>query len=231
MTTKYVFQSQLASDLMRYISLKQALGRSFKSTSYVLFKLDRFLCRLGTLSPDLTAATFEQWCQTMDSICANTRSDYMRVVRNFCLYRRRTSPTCFVPDLAQFPQGCPRIQPYIFSAREVGHLLSLSAAIPNSPRSPLRGSATRLAIVLLYTTGLRHGELLRLSARDYDPKAQTLLIRDSKLHKSRLLPLPNDVNAEVARFFEVWRTIRPSLANDAPLFWSHYCGGQAYCSN
>jgi integrase len=42
---------------------------------------------------------------------------------------------------------------------------------------------------LLYTAGLRRGELTRLTVRDYDPVEHTLLIRESKFHKSRLLPL------------------------------------------
>jgi hypothetical protein len=53
----------------------------------------------------------------------------------------------------------------------------------------LRRETFRLAIVLLYTSGLRRGELVRLTVGDYDPHEQTLLIRASKFHKSRRLPL------------------------------------------
>ena len=47
----------------------------------------------------------------------------------------------------------------------------------------------RLAIVLLFTTGIRRGELLRLQLGDYDRQNSTLLIRESKFYKSRLLPI------------------------------------------
>ena len=60
---------------------------------------------------------------------------------------------------------------------------------------PLRAQAIRVGVVLLYTAGLRRGELLRLTLRDYDPQAHTLLIRASKFHKSRLLPLSPDAVA------------------------------------
>ena len=42
---------------------------------------------------------------------------------------------------------------------------------------------SRLAIVLLYTTGLRLGELVRLTFTlgDYDAREHTQLIRDSKI--------------------------------------------------
>ena len=230
MKSKDTFRSCLAPEIVRYISLKQALGRRFDTASWILLRLDRFLCSLGEPAPDLTAETFNQWCQTMGSLSANSKLARIRVVRHFCLYRRRTAPACFVPDPTQYPQARPWVTPYIFSDSEVARLLSHSAAIPDSVRSPLRGASTRLAIILLYSTGLRHGELLGLSAQDYDAAAQTLLIRASKFHKSRLLPLVGDVAAEVAQFLALRGTVHPPLPAAVPLIWNPYCGGRAYSS-
>src|SRR5215468_3841709 len=220
MKAKNSFHSSLAADLNRYISLKQALGRNFKNASSILLKLDQFLCSLGEPSADLTAETFKQWAQTLESLCSNTRLAWMRLVRNFCLYRQRTAPGCFVPDPTQFPQPGPTAQPYIFSEQDVERLLSHIHVLPNSARSPLRGSSMRLAIILLYTTGIRRGELLRLTPRDYDSSAQTLLIRASKFHKSRLLPLPGDVAAEVTQFLQLHQSL--GLGAEIPLLCGPY---------
>jgi integrase len=230
MKTTQSFQSSVASEIVRYISLKKALKRQFESAARILLNLDRFLCQMGNPSRDLTSETFKHWCKSMESLSTNTRHGRMRVVRNFCLYRRRTAPACFVPDRAQFPLTHPTIQPHLFSDTQVASLLDYCAIIPNSVRSPLRGAATRLAIVLLFTTGLRRGELLRLTAQDYDPSHQTILIRTSKFYKSRLLPLPNDVAAEIEQFLKAHKAIRPPLATDAPILWNPYCGGRAYSS-
>src|SRR5262245_61163038 len=137
MRTQQSFRSSLAADMVRYISLKQALGRRFETASYDLLKLDRFLRTLGNPSPDLTVATFNQWCLTMESVSPNTRLARIRIVRNFCLYRRRWAPNCFVPDPTQFPQASPRVQPYIFSDSEIARLLSYCGHLPDSARSPL----------------------------------------------------------------------------------------------
>ena len=228
MITRDSFQSSIATELVKYITLKQALGRSFESASITLLNLDRFLCKLGKPSPDLTAETFRQWRQTMESICSNGKLARMRAVRNFCLYRRRTAPTCFVPDPTQFPPICPTVQPYIFSDMEVATLLSHCDSLPVSPKSPLRAVATRLAIVLLYTTGLRRGELLRLTTADYDHGERTLLIRESKFHKTRILPLPNDVAMEVVKFLQTYKAVGPRLQANSFLLWHPACGGRAY---
>ncbi|HEY6272069.1 MAG TPA: tyrosine-type recombinase/integrase [Terriglobales bacterium] len=228
MSIAYSFQSVVAPDLQRYIALKRVLGRSFDNSAKIFFDLDCFLSGLGKATADLTPETFQKWSQTLEPLHPNTRLARMRAVRNFCLYRRRTIPACFVPDPTQFPRAGPVVRPYIFSGEEVAKLLLHCKDLRGSP---LRRATTRLAIVLLYTTGLRRGELLRLTLQDYDPQAQTLLIRASKFHKSRLLPLPGDVVEEVKRFLQVRRAARPSLSPTASLLWSPCGQGLAYSAN
>jgi integrase len=57
----------------------------------------------------------------------------------------------------------------------------------------------RLAVILLYTTGLRRGELLRLTLADYARDEHVLLIRETKFHKSRVVPLSPATARELLR--------------------------------
>jgi integrase len=228
MTTKESFRSSVATEFRNYISHKQALGYYFEAQSMILLYLDRILCKSGKPSSDITAETFRQWCQSMESSCPTTKLKRMRIVWNFCLYRRRRNPNCFVPDPTQFPKLNQAVQPYIFSDIEISKLLAYSNSIPVSTRSPLRASATRLAVVLLYTTGLRRGELLRLTRADYRPLEQTLTVQPSKFHKMRILPLPDDVASEVETFLEKSKSVYPSLCENSPLIFSPCCGGWVY---
>lgn len=231
MKTSKTFQSAVAAEFINYISLKRALGRHFKSEKIILINLDRFLCSQTKSCHDLNSDTFKQWCWTMESLSSRTRLGRMRTVRNFCLYRKRTNPDCFVPDPSQFPQAGPGVEPYLFSDTDVANLLIHTGSISDSLRSPFRQTATRMAIILLYTTGLRRGELLRLTRADYNPLEQTLIIRTSKFHKSRILPLADDVDMEVKNYLKIQRSILTRLSADTPLIYSAYCGGRAYSSN
>jgi integrase len=152
----------------------------------------------------------------------------MLEVRSFCLYRRRTEPQCFVPDICSFPPYHQRLKPYIFSEDEVAKLLSAASSLKRNPSSPLRPEVTRLAIVLLFTTGIRRGELLNLKIADYNPRESTLHIRETKFYKSRLLPINGDIADEIRRYLHV-RTQRqfPAFA-DTPLIWNAARGGRAY---
>ena len=86
----------------------------------------------------------------------------------------------------------------------------------------------RLAIVLLFTTGIRRGELLRLTMGDYDSRDKTLLIRESKFHKSRLLPLHREIAAEIDRYLRARTLRRLPLSADTALIGNAAKGGRAY---
>jgi integrase/recombinase XerD len=104
------FSSLLAPILARYVDLKHTLGRSFDHPTRTLASLDRFLHKHAKQYPDLSAAAFQAWCQTREHMASGVRRSRMQEVYNFCLYRRRTEPHCFVPDRALFPQPHQRLQ-------------------------------------------------------------------------------------------------------------------------
>ena len=184
----------------RYLDLKQALGRHYQTERHVLEKLDGFLARPRAM--DLTAETFTAWCQTQGHLTPGVRRKRLRIVRNFCLYRQRTEPDCFVPDEHCFPSPHQPVQPYLFTTADIARLLQATTSLKAIPRATLRAEVFRLAIILLYTTGLRRGELLRLVVGDYDPQAHTVLIRESKFHKSRYLPLAPDGAREIEQYLQ-----------------------------
>ena len=169
------FSSRLAPAFAQYVDLKRALGLRFDNPMRTLESLDRFLHHQATHYPDLNAPAFQAWCQTQKHLASGERRERMLQVYNFCLYRRRTEPGCFVPDPAVFPRPHPRLQPYIFSQQEVARLLGAASGLKRVSWSPLRPEVIRLAIVLLFTTGIRRGELLCLTLGDYDRQNATLL--------------------------------------------------------
>jgi hypothetical protein len=183
--------SLLSSFISRYLVLKLALGRRYAGESRILEILEQFLAHTNV--KDLTRETFSEWCKTQ-KVTSTVLRRRMNLVHNLCLYRRRTEPDCFVPDAKLFPLARPPIPPYIFTETEIAKLIQAAGALKPVPRSPLRPQVSRLALVLLYTTGLRRGELLKLTIGDYDSQSRTLLVRESKFHKSRYLPLSSDAN-------------------------------------
>jgi integrase/recombinase XerD len=222
------FSSRLAPAFAQYVDLKRALGRRFDNPTRTLESLDRFLHDQASKHPDLNAPAFQAWCQTQEHVASGERRDRMLQVYNFCLYRRRTEPRCFVPDPALFPRPHQRLQPYIFSEQEAARLLGAASGLKRVPSSPLRPEVIRLAIVLLFTTGIRRGELLRLTLGDYNCRDLTLLIRESKFHKSRLLPLNGDIAEEIDRYLHARAQRKLPVSSETALIGNAPQGGRAY---
>jgi integrase len=117
-------------------------------------------------------------------------------------------------------------RPYIFSEAQIVRLLRVATSLPSHSTSLLRAAVCRIAIVLLYTVGLRRGELVRLVLSDYDATEQTLLVRKSKFHKSRLVALSDSAAREMDRYLRARRRFPHSA--DAPLLVSNHRGISAY---
>jgi integrase/recombinase XerD len=99
---------------------------------------------------------------------------------------------------------------------------------PPRANSPIRAQVARLAIVLLYTAGLRRGELLRLTLGDVDREHGTLRIRESKFHKSRTVPLSASARTELDAYLRQRHAPRLSDAPSAPLLCNTNGGQRAY---
>lgn len=215
MTRHPPFQSRLGPTMARYVALKRALGRRGDSVEYILGYLDRFL--VSRQADDVTRETVVAWADSMTHLSGTTRRNRLRAVYHFCLFRHRDDPRVYVPDPTQFPAAVPRPWPHIFSEADIVRLLATANALPAHAASPLHREVARIALVILYTTGLRRGELVRLTLRDYDPVAQVLHIRETKFYKSRLVPLSVDAAAEVDRYLLARQTHRAPSQAEAPL--------------
>jgi integrase/recombinase XerD len=226
--TPPAFSSRLAPALTRYVELKRALGRQFASATHSLLSLDRLLAKEPDAYPDLNAAAFRAWCKTEEHLASGVRRVRMLDVYNFCLYRRRTEPDCFLPDPLAFPAYHQRLRPYIFTESDVARLLNAAAGLKSNPSTPLRSELTRLAIVLLFTTGIRRGELLNLTESDYNRKEATLHIRATKFYKSRLLPIHAGIADEIEKYLAARSKLKLPSSENTPLIWNAIGGGRAY---
>lgn len=223
MSTSRSFSSALGPTITSYLTLKKALGRHFRVETDVLTHLDRFLVAQTCDGGDaLDPQSFAAWTLTLAHLLPTVRRDRMRIVRNLCLYRRRSDPACFVPDPSGFPAPHTPVGPHIFTEEQIVRLLRVVATLRPRSHSPLCAEVFRLAIVLLYTAGLRRGELVRLVLSDYDTTERTLLVRASKFHKSRVVALSDDAAREMDLYMRARRRL-PDAAS-TPLLVNR-CGG------
>ena len=183
-----------------WLAHQRALGRRYDLEERVLNSLRKFISQ--TPGQDLDRTSFDGWCATFPHLASNTMLCRQRVVRKFCLHRRRKERGCFVPDPLYFARHEPHRRPVIVEPEQIARMLRAVDDMAAVPRSPLRPAVYRMAVILLYTTGLRRGELLRLTLADCEPENGVLRVRESKFHKSRILPLSPDAHAELRSYLQ-----------------------------
>jgi integrase/recombinase XerD len=91
------------------------------------------------------------------------------------------------------------------------HLLSVQqveAVINATPIHTLQGVRDRAMLEVLYSSGIRRSELIRLKLLHVDTERGTLMVRSGKGRKDRLVPLGSRACAWVRRYV---REVRPEL--------------------
>lgn len=112
--------------------------------------------------------------------------------------------------------------PHIYSPDELRRLLD-ATAILESPISPLQALTYRTLLLLLYGTGLRVGEAIRLTLRDVNLPERVLTILETKFYKSRLVPIGPQLAAALTTYIER-RGALPTTLGDRSAFLSTRCG-------
>jgi integrase len=172
----------LSQDLARYTDQKRSLGFKFSSqlvvlTSFVTFAEDYGDCYIRN------ARVLEWAIQARSPEHRRTR---LLTVRRFALVLHAENARHQVPAADALGHAkIKRRSPYIYRPDEIVRLLRAAAAL--EPVGSIRPVMYATLFGLLAATGIRIAEALALQVDDVT--ADGIVIRESKFHKSRLLPL------------------------------------------
>jgi integrase len=188
------FSSPVAAALQRFLEFKRAAGCRYREEARALGGLDRFLGQHlppgdPVISLEVLRAYVARWNQESET----TRANRVSLIRQVCRFLALEQPRTAIPG-PRFLGICRRpFVPRVLTREEGRRFLQACATLPAGRCSPLRGTILGTALVLLYLTGLRAGEALRLTDADVDLDAAVLRVRDTKFGKSRLVPVALDV--------------------------------------
>jgi integrase len=99
-------------------------------------------------------------------------------------------------------------------------VLATTTGLKPSPDNPLRAQTVRIALILLFCSGLRRGELLRLRLAHFDSEQNLLRIEATKFNKSRLVPLSKSVARELHDYLDLRLQNRLAAGKESFLFWT-----------
>jgi integrase/recombinase XerD len=188
--------AMLAGDAVQFLAFKRAMGMGYRRAEFVLNAFVRFVREQYGERPASLEQVVTRWVTRIEGRKALTVSCEFGIVRQLCLFRRRSDPRAFVPERAIAPVKESVFLPYIFSRDEV--LALLDAATRHEGRG-MWGAMLRALILVLYCTGMRLGEATRLRMDDVDLRRAVLTVQPSK-GRSRILAIRDDLVAELWQY-------------------------------
>jgi integrase/recombinase XerD len=195
--TTIVTAAELRRDAKEFLRFKRAMGAHYRRAEFDLNGFVRFVAQhWGQHGEVALEDAINRWCVRLSGRKAVTLANEFGVIRQLCLYRRRRYSSSYVPEHALAPVKDSVFLPYIFSRKEVRRLLAAAAA--HQGRF-IWATMLRSLILVLYCTGLRLGEAVRLRMPDVDLDRGILMIRHSK-GRSRIVPVRADLVAELNRY-------------------------------
>lgn len=165
----------------RYINLHLAVGYRFRGESDLL----RDFARCATARADTLVRTETVLAWAAQGRSVGARRKRLCVVRRFGRRMRLDDPRHELPPPDTFGPRPPRRSPYIYAPESIRALVDAAAAL--GPPGSLRPKTYATLFGLLSCTGLRISEALALRPEDFS--IDGLVIRCTKFHKSRLVPL------------------------------------------
>lgn len=186
----------LARDAKEFLAFKRAMGVGYRRAEFVLNSFVRFVRDQYGERPASLERAVTGWTTRIEGRKAITVGNEFGVIRQLCLFRRRSDPHCFVPDHALAPVKESVFVPYIFSREEV--LALVNAATRHEGRN-MWGAMLRALTLVLYCTGMRLGEATRLCMIDVDLRRTVLTVQRSK-GRSRILGIRDDLAAELRQY-------------------------------
>ena len=219
MIARGVVRSALSDQLARFLDFKRAAGYRYREEARVLNELDRFLAvHLSPDDPVITDQVVRAFVARRASESETTRAHRLTLIRQVCRFLALEEPRTALPGSRFLGIHRRAFVPRVLTRNEGQRFLDACLTLAPSPCSPFRGLVLGTALQVLYLTGLRAGELLRLTRADVDLSASVLRVRDTKFGKSRFVPLAPDLGSRLGEYDAQLACRLDHWPPDAPFF-------------
>ena len=209
---------KITDAIHEFILYKQSLGMTYKNRA---LKLTAFARLAGPVEIDDTSPeTVRRFLDAGRPVTAEWFNKFsaLKMFFRFALSRRYATRN---PLPLSQPTNQRQFRPYLYSMEEVQKMIRV---VDNRHRGNwhLEPYTIRTLILLLYATGLRIGEAIRLQHRDVDLNDAILTVRETKFYKTRLVPVSSDLTGVLRCYFErKWK--EPGSSTSTP-FLATYDG-------
>jgi integrase len=181
----------MRSRVEAYLKRRRALGYQLRVDGRMLENFARYADRSGHRGP-LTHQLALRWAALPRTASRLYWARRLELLRLFARHQAAFEPTTEIPPRHVYGPAHRRLTPHLYSAAQLHILLARAARLPGR----LRPLTYKTLLGLLACTGLRISEALALQIGEVNLTQGLLLIRESKYHHRRWVPLhPTSLDA------------------------------------
>jgi site-specific recombinase XerD len=207
---------RLKAAIAQYVAFRKSLGAHFKRAEGTLNAFCRYLGEEINVA-DVQAEQVQTFLTGTGPITRNWQSKHgaLNGLYRYAISRGLVGASPLPATAPSLPERWP---PYIYSPDELRRLFNATTAACPKGLCKLEPHTLRTILILLYGAGLRVSEALALSLADVDLAAALLIIRETKFHKTRMVPLGPDLHQVLAQYTATRAAAGHSQSGTAPFF-------------
>ena len=214
MTRQPNFNGPLAAAMGDFITYKRMQGYTYRTQTDSLKLFDRFLTRQDCPDGVLQGDVFRRYQASIAELSPGTQEGYLSVVRVFSQYLQGLHPETAVMPANIEPCHPRRVRFYRIDPEQIRELMDATPVL--RMQHPIAPQTVRFLIGLLYSTGLRISEALKLNLGDVDLPCGTLYVRRGKFAKDRLVSMTPSATEALGDWLDL-RSRHAPTALSAPL--------------
>jgi len=207
-----------------YLTRQRSLGMRFDAAGQLLYRFSRTIGDrpIQEVTPEATL----DFLNGRGALTATWALKYrvLTGLYRFAISRGYVENSPLPTSLPKLP---PQQTPYVYSTDQICRLLEATAFL-RTGHSRQVPAMYRTLLLLLYGTGMRIGEALRLTLQDVDLSERVITVRCTKFFKTRLVPIGPKLTDELAAHLERRGLMPMPLGKAAPLFASRGIRGWSY---
>lgn len=184
-----------------FVAEKRFMGYRYKNEERRMASFLKYITE-NRISDPLSKESILSWADSAKGM--KSRNQRITAIRQFALYINR-----FDSDAAAYvvPVSYRSIQhkdfcPYIYNEKELVQLFQTADTFGRVGQIPYSEKSFPLILRILYSCGLRISEALSLKVQDVNLQHGSLIIRDTKFFKNRLIPMHRNLVKHCLEYFE-----------------------------
>lgn len=196
-----------------YVARKRVCGFIYTASGKILWRFARFV---GNVSISSIKERHLDLFLTRNAVSNNTWRRYVSYLSKFFVYWYARRQMTYIPRAKQKPAIKSSFFPFVYTRSELRRLIDAIPACQRYPRCSMDADTFRTILLLVYGTGMRIGDVLRVSDSDIDLRQKTIHIQGASVQLSRDIPIGTDVERLLQQYLR--KTHRVKFGSGKALF-------------